>query len=615
MAQLAVAQVHKQAQVQKQAAGGILQRKCDNCRKKKPALGRSVASSAPGDCPARSKRSAPLAQGTSGAGTRAFIEPRFGHDFSQIPLHSGSRAGIQAKLAVNTPGDIYEQEADLVADQVLAVSSHPSIGGASLRIQRLSGQPDSHADAAPTSVNRVLASPGRPLPAVLRHEMEGRFGHDFSRVRVHTGTAAEQSARDVRAHAYTVGRNIVFGVGEYAPGTREGTRLLAHELTHSIQQSGSEEQIQRRLLTKEERKKDDKDLKEAKRRTRLLRRWLDRISKKKLDDIKPSRLNVHRANWVRLLESAKEPGFESLNDEEKNLLDKLTEDRRPSEIQPSEGQGSEEATVEEEKEEKGDGPSKEPDEAGQEEKDKISEGEELENLELPNFTCDPKPITFDKLNKLQGTSGRHFGLTVFKKAPTKFGPSFDKSKKLCTINISNEGIFELDPFVFVQPGTYRYATDTATDPKCPDKKLNIYVKVTSDMAEKIKQGEIEHCEDYKRAFALSIGRYNRAMRDVKAEGKFSAGDHKSCAEKIKERVYSKLGIASDKYDAVRKCLRGKSLERDTKGWHTVNVSATVGRVVDKKCTTVIFELDPNHKDMLPELGKHPTKDLIKDCGE
>ena len=70
--------------------------------------------------------------------------------------------------------------------------------------------------------------------------MGQRFGHDFSRVRVHSGGAAEQSARDVNANAYTVGHNIVFGAGRFAPGTHEGRRLIAHELTHVVQQSGAD---------------------------------------------------------------------------------------------------------------------------------------------------------------------------------------------------------------------------------------------------------------------------------------------------------------------------------------------------------------------------------------
>jgi hypothetical protein len=68
--------------------------------------------------------------------------------------------------------------------------------------------------------------------------MEPRFGHDFSRVRVHTGTQAAESAQAVNALAYTVGQDVVFGAGRYAPHTHEGRRLIAHELTHVIQQQG-----------------------------------------------------------------------------------------------------------------------------------------------------------------------------------------------------------------------------------------------------------------------------------------------------------------------------------------------------------------------------------------
>lgn len=98
---------------------------------------------------------------------------------------------------------------------------------------------------APTSANRVLAGPGSPLEPTLRQDMEQRFGHDFARVRVHADAAAEQSARDVNANAYTVGHDIVFGSGRFAPATREGRRLLAHELTHVVQQNANGAMLQR----------------------------------------------------------------------------------------------------------------------------------------------------------------------------------------------------------------------------------------------------------------------------------------------------------------------------------------------------------------------------------
>ncbi|MDP2782637.1 DUF4157 domain-containing protein, partial [Devosia sp.] len=149
------------------------------------------------------------------------------------------KTGIQRKLAIGASSDPLEREADRVADQVLATPAHSVVSGAPLYIQRFAGQPTGQMDTAPASVDQTLASPGRPLEPVLRQDMEQRFGHDFSRVRVHSGAAAEQSARDVNAHAYAVGHNIVFGAGLFAPGTHEGRRLIAHELTHVVQQTGS----------------------------------------------------------------------------------------------------------------------------------------------------------------------------------------------------------------------------------------------------------------------------------------------------------------------------------------------------------------------------------------
>jgi Domain of unknown function (DUF4157) len=152
---------------------------------------------------------------------------------------------VQAKLKVNEPGDSYEQEAERIASQVLATPSQAALGDAS-RLQRVAGQSLSETRAAPASVETALAGSGRPLEPALRREMEQRFGRDFSRVRVHTGGTAEQSARDVNARAYTVGDRMVFGAGEFNPETRAGQRLLAHELTHVVQQSGAAANVVRR---------------------------------------------------------------------------------------------------------------------------------------------------------------------------------------------------------------------------------------------------------------------------------------------------------------------------------------------------------------------------------
>lgn len=92
--------------------------------------------------------------------------------------------------------------------------------------------------AIPPIVHEVLRSPGQPLDRETRAFMEPRFGHDFGYVRVHADARAAESARAVNALAYTVGREVVFDEGQYVPGTKQGRQLLAHELTHVVQQSG-----------------------------------------------------------------------------------------------------------------------------------------------------------------------------------------------------------------------------------------------------------------------------------------------------------------------------------------------------------------------------------------
>lgn len=179
------------------------------------------------------------------------------HDFSRIPLHPPAAGVMPAKLAMNRPGDSYEHEADRIAENVMRApgpqlqrachcggrcpkchEEQPNRQPPSLQTNRIHAS-DIGQIAAPPIVHEVLRSPGQPLDPAARVFMEPHFGYDFSGVRVHTGAAAEKSAQEVSAQAYTVGHNIVFGVGRFAPGTPEGRRLIAHELTHVVQQRSS----------------------------------------------------------------------------------------------------------------------------------------------------------------------------------------------------------------------------------------------------------------------------------------------------------------------------------------------------------------------------------------
>lgn len=163
----------------------------------------------------------------------------------------------QAKLAIGAVDDPLEQEADRIAVRVLRMPEGGA-SGAPLQIsricdrcasadhlQRSAAGDGSSESGVPASVQAVLSSAGRPLDADTRAYFEPRFGHDFSNVRIHAGVAAQESARDVHARAYTVGQDIVLGAGAPALGSEAGRSLMAHELTHVVQQGAGAPLLQR----------------------------------------------------------------------------------------------------------------------------------------------------------------------------------------------------------------------------------------------------------------------------------------------------------------------------------------------------------------------------------
>lgn len=124
----------------------------------------------------------------------------------------------------------------MLFNKIKSVLSSIPIPPKSLR--RSDGKP-SESVTAPPAVHEALQSSGQPLESTTRALMEPRFGHDFSKIRVHADARAAELAQAVNALAYTVGHNIVFGANQYAPGTLAGQKLLAHELTHTIQQDAT----------------------------------------------------------------------------------------------------------------------------------------------------------------------------------------------------------------------------------------------------------------------------------------------------------------------------------------------------------------------------------------
>lgn len=163
---------------------------------------------------------------------------------------------IQPKLTINQPNDIYEKEADAMADKVMRIKNddgvQPFFKPAIPQIQKkcaacddeeklqMKAETKASKDIQPTSlVNEVISSGGQLLDAETKTFMEQRFGHDFSNVQIHNDAIAHQSSAEINAKAYTHKNHIAFAPGSYQPQTNTGKQLLAHELTHVVQQNNN----------------------------------------------------------------------------------------------------------------------------------------------------------------------------------------------------------------------------------------------------------------------------------------------------------------------------------------------------------------------------------------
>jgi hypothetical protein len=200
-----------------------------------------------------------------------FLQRTIGNQAVQRLFKSGI---IQAKLKIGQPNDIYEQEANRIAEQVMRMSEpqlqrHPeeekdavlndSEGTIQTKpiasqitplVQRqveeeeeelIQSKENSSSTAEVTSAIEsninLLRGGGQPLSESVKIYFEPRFGHDFSHVRIHTDNKANELAKLINAKAFTTGKDVVFGAGQYSFNTSTGKRLLAHELTHVVQQN------------------------------------------------------------------------------------------------------------------------------------------------------------------------------------------------------------------------------------------------------------------------------------------------------------------------------------------------------------------------------------------
>ncbi len=163
---------------------------------------------------------------------------------------------IQTKLTINQPGDIYEQEADQIAEQAISMLDSFPIDNDTIdrkcadcetnddeekKDLNFSRKPSNTSnlktdEKITSEISSIRSGGGSPLEATTKEFMESRFGYDFSTVRIHSDLSAARTAKALNALAYTTGNDVTFGEGQYSPNTVKGRRLLAHELTHIIQQ-------------------------------------------------------------------------------------------------------------------------------------------------------------------------------------------------------------------------------------------------------------------------------------------------------------------------------------------------------------------------------------------
>lgn len=152
---------------------------------------------------------------------------------------------FQHELKVSQPGDVYEQEADQLADQIIRMPDKTvqrkykscRMKEDEVKISRKASVAGMEVSDDAASAMEAMRGGGVPLDQSTRNTMESNFGFDFGNVRIHTDERAASSAESVSALAYAMGNDIVFGQGQYQPNTSEGKRLIAHELSHVMQQS------------------------------------------------------------------------------------------------------------------------------------------------------------------------------------------------------------------------------------------------------------------------------------------------------------------------------------------------------------------------------------------
>lgn len=454
---------------------------------------------------------------------------RFTYDFSRIPLHA------------------------------------PAAG----RIHQRTTTGDAQARTAPPIAHEVLCSSGQPLDVATRAFMEPRFGHDFSRVRVHLDSQAAASARAVGALAYTVGRDIVFAHGQFAPHTGAGQRLLAHELAHTLQQGVAAEQGT-------------------------------------TGDLRVGQLNdpcEHEAESVaasvlsgRVALSTEQPPSAAVRPDGQPTLRRQP---RPDAGAPDPGPLQ---TL----------PPKE-------ERSVTTPPAAQPACKFPSdiaLPCTPKVVSNVDFLKT-GAPEEAFGVTRIPsgaKFPVPEVVTKPVARDKHVIQKTQATPAPCESFVTKAGHFSRTVSLDANDPKqrtlaekCGT-SLVIKFNVTADGEKRINRAEMEHCADFKYAFDISLGCYAAVVNDF-AKRKTPFPSHADAVDAVTRRV----GLKPDSWSEHYLQLLGKSAERDTNKWHTAiwqGPALFVEQGRSGRCNPPSGEVEINGRSY-PEVDKHKTPDVIE----
>ena len=457
------------------------------------------------------------------------------------------------------------------------LSIFAGLGGALAGVGGMFFKARSGGPRSPTNPRAVQAQlgAGRPLPGSVRSRMGSAFGGNFSGVRVHTDAAAAGLSGRFNARAFTVGEHVAFGSGQYRPGTLVGDVLIAHELAHVVQQEGASTSVS--------------TLQPGGSGYGALEHDADRSA-------------------VGVVASLSGSGAERLASIAGNARPRLRSGLRLQRcgfFRSLFGGGTRPAAAPT-------APS-----AGAEE-----EAPPGEELSLPEVECSPTAVPLAEVTRAAAAErgpeaeGMVLGYTKPADFRASVGALFYPDDGTCKIKYTAPTL-SFDHFVYARQGTYRVRGEKRAAAKCRGRSLPLHMTITSEMSEKIGKAEIEHCEDAKRAFALTGGRLNRAAKEVEDEGPFPAADVDSCQREVNRRLSSKLGVRyPDKFSEQVLCLFTKTQLRDPphNDWHVVDLDIYSERRVDRRCRKVTHTLD--HTRQLPELDDgHPPSEIIKDCGE